>query len=210
MSYQVWYKRALPHWQPRGVPIFITWRLAGSLPAAVVAALAAERARIAQDPRTQDAHSDWAINAHKRLFERCDDELHIQKSGPRWLAQPEIAAIVCDVMHQCEDECMYRLYAYTVMSNHLHVLLQPLEDAQTGQPVPLARITQVLKGRTARFANQKLGREGQRFWARESYDHWSRNENETRRVVAYILNNPVKAGLVTDSSAWPWSWAAEL
>ena len=209
MSYQVWYKRVLPHWQPGEVPLFITWRLAGSLPATVLADIAAEKERMARDPRAQDEHSDWAINTHKRLFARWDDELH-KLSGPHWLAQPEIAAIVRDTLHQCEDERLYRLYAYTVMSNHVHVLLQPLENVQTGSPVALARITQILKGRTARFANQRLGLTGQRFWARESYDHWSRNENETRRIVAYILNNPVKAGLVTDPAAWPWSWAAEL
>lgn len=189
--------------------MFITWRLADSLPATFLADFAAEQERIANDLRAQDEHSDWAINAYKRLFVRWDDELH-KMSGPCWLAQPEIAAIVGDAMYQGEDERLYRLYAYTVMSNHVHVLLHPLEDAQTGQPVPLARITQVLKGRTARFANQQLGRTGQRFWARESYDHWARNENETRRIVAYILDNPVKAGLVTEPSAWPWSWAAEL
>jgi putative transposase len=209
MSYQVWYRRALPHWQPGGVPLFITWRLADSLPAVFLADFAAEQERIAHDPRAQDEHSDWATNAYKRLFVRWDDELH-KLSGPRWLAQPEIAAIVRDAMHQGQDEHLYRLYAYTVMSNHVHVLLQPLEDAQTGQPAPLARITQLLKGRTARFANQHLRRTGQRFWARESYDHWSRNEGETRRIVAYILDNPVKAGLVAEPSAWPWSWAAEL
>ncbi len=209
MVYQVWYRRVLPHWQPAGVPFFLTWRLAGSLPANVLAEFAAEEERIASDPRAKDEHSDWVINAYKRLFERQDNELHTL-NGPRWLAQPDIAAIVRDAMHQGVNERMYRLYAYTVMSNHVHVLLQPLEDAETGQPVPLARITQMLKGRTARFANQKLGRTGHPFWARESYDHWSRNENETRRIVAYILNNPVKAGLVTDSSAWPWSWAVEL
>src|ERR1700736_4160188 len=26
------YRRRLPHWQPEGVPIFLTWRLYGSLP----------------------------------------------------------------------------------------------------------------------------------------------------------------------------------
>lgn len=209
MSYQLWYRRNLPHWQPGGVPFFITWRLAGSLPTAFVAEYAAEQERIAQDPRAKDEHSDWAINAYKRLFVRGDDELH-KMDSPRWLAQPDIAAIVRDVMHQGEDEHLYRLYAYTVMSNHVHILLHPLEDVQTGKPVPLARITQMLKGRSARFANLKLGRVGQHFWVHESYDHWPRNENETRRIVAYILNNPVKAGLVSEAFDWPWSWAAEF
>ena len=55
---------------------------------------------------------------------------------------------------------------------------------------------QGLKGYTAREANRLLGRTGQPFWQGESYDHWVRDETEFIRIIAYIENNPVKAGLV--------------
>jgi putative transposase len=42
-----------------------------------------------------------------------------------------------------------------------------------------------------------LGRTGEPFWRRESYDHWVRNDDEWRRIAAYIENNPVKAGLAS-------------
>lgn len=209
MPYKLWHKRRLPHWQPGGVPIFITWRLAGSLPAVVLKQFAEARQRIANDERAQDNHSDWAIIQHKRLFARWDDELHVAK-GPYWLAEPDIARCVQEALHYAAEEKLYLLYAYTIMSNHVHVLMHPLEDPKTESPVPLARITHLLKGRTARAANQMLDRTGQRFWARESYDHWSRNEQETRRIVAYIMNNPAKAGLVAKADDWPWSWVAEM
>jgi REP element-mobilizing transposase RayT len=85
------------------------------------------------------------------------------------------------------------------MSNHVHVLIRPLQ-----QPT---RLLQSLKGTTAREANLILVRTGQPFWQRESYDHCARDEPELERIVAYIENNPVKAGLVAKPSAYRWSSA---
>jgi putative DNA methylase len=65
----------------------------------------------------------------------------------------------------------------------------------------------MLKGGTAREANKRLGVAGVPFWQRESYDHWARNEEEFQRIVAYIENNPVKAGLVAKASDYRWSSA---
>lgn len=36
-----------------------------------------------------------------------------------------------------------------------------------------------------------------------------RNPQEFERAAAYIVNNPVKAGLVEDWGDWPWTWIAE-
>ena len=64
---------------------------------------------------------------------------------------------------------------------------------------------QSLKGYTARKANHILGRSGA-FWHHESYDHCVRNPNEWQRIVSYVLNNPVKAGLVDEWENWRWSY----
>jgi len=69
-----------------------------------------------------------------------------------------------------------------------------------------------LKGFTATQANRVLRRKGE-FWGHESYDHFVRNENELGRIIRYVLNNPVKAGLAARWQDWPWSysryWTAE-
>ncbi len=93
----------------------------------------------------------------------------------------------------------FRLHAYVVMPNHVHILIEP--------NVPLARITHRVKGTSARAANQILGRDGQRFWQDESFDHWVRNAAEFTRIKNYVEQNPVKAGLVTTASDRPWSSA---
>ncbi len=63
----------------------------------------------------------------------------------------------------------------------------------------------MLKGSTARECNKLLKRTGA-FWQHESYDHVVRNEDELRRIVEYVLNNPVKAGLVEVEEDWMWSY----
>jgi REP element-mobilizing transposase RayT len=85
------------------------------------------------------------------------------------------------------------------MPNHVHVLILP--------HVALPQITHWIKGTTAREANRLLGRTGELFWQDESFDHWVRNEREFHRIVAYIEENPVSAGLVATAEDWPWSSA---
>lgn len=75
----------------------------------------------------------------------------------------------------------------------------------TDEYYSLAAIMASLKGYTAREANKLLGRKGQ-FWQHESYDRVVRDEDELMRVLAYIIDNPVKAGLVKDANEWPWTY----
>ncbi len=51
-------------------------------------------------------------------------------------------------------------------------------------------------------------RSGQ-FWQNESYDHIIRNSAEYRNVINYVINNPVKAGLIDDASNWKWTYIAD-
>jgi REP-associated tyrosine transposase len=65
-----------------------------------------------------------------------------------------------------------------------------------------------LKGFTAWECNRALGRKGT-FWQQESYDHVIRDSAEFQRIVRYVLNNPVKAGLVKDWREWKWNYRRE-
>jgi len=85
------------------------------------------------------------------------------------------------------------------MANHVPLLILPKIDP--------SHLLKSLKGATAREANRLLGRTGEPFWQKESYDHWVRNQAEFSRIRAYIENNPVKAGLVRTPEDYPWSSA---
>jgi putative transposase len=176
MSY---YQRTLPHWHPDGAPLFLTWRLFGSLPAPA--------------PDSYPTQPGRAFVLIDRCLDRAD-------FGPQWLRDDRIARRMVDAFNYGQQVLeFYKLYAYVIMLNHVHILLQP--------DVPLARITKSIKGYTAREANLLLKRTGSPFWQYESYDHWVRNEREFHKITAYIENNPVSAGFVSRPEDWRWSSA---
>ncbi len=94
------------------------------------------------------------------------------------------------------DQRHYRLHSFVVMPNHVHLLITPL--------VEVSKVTQSLKRFTGLAGNRILGLTGP-FWQRESYDHLVRDDVEFRKIVNYIENNPVKAGLALSPAEFPWS-----
>jgi REP element-mobilizing transposase RayT len=129
-----------------------------------------------------------------------DCSLDRAETGPTWLKDPRVAKLVVEAFQYGQDVLhLYDLKAWVVLSNHIHLLIHPHAD--------LARITEALKGYTASRANHILQRRRIPFWQDESFDHWIRSDAEFRKVVRYIENNPVKAGLVARAEDWPWSSA---
>lgn len=188
------YRRNLPHWHPEGKTIFLTWRLYRSLPASLL-------------KKTPTARNGCATNASEVVLEdspgkqflRFDAALDSARSGPLWLADPELANYAEYPIVRGAELGRYRLHAYVIMPNHVHILLEPR--------LPLAKIAGVIKGVAARDANATLGRRGKPFWQDESFDHWIRNSAELERVRHYIEWNPVRAGLAARPEDWKWSSA---
>jgi putative transposase len=185
------YRRNLPHWHPQGKPIFLTWRLYGSLPKDFLGRLGIKQGT---------GRSACATQSTAKKFLSLDAELDRGAYGPRWLQQPEVAQCVQDAIFHGARRDHYTLYAYVIMPNHVHILIEP--------KLPLARITGSLKGVSARSANLALGRVGRHFWQDESFDHWVRSKAEFERISSYIEHNPVTAGLAERSEDWGWSSAA--
>jgi len=212
------YKRNLPHWQPLGATFFITWRLCDSMPRSALEQIEATRRLLERESaRAGETEEERKIRHFKKLFALYDGLLDKAEGGRPWLKDEKIAAVVENALLRRYAN-LYTLWAYVVMPNHVHVFLRPKLIARTEvratiddwqEYVPLNKITQCLKGSSARDANNILGRTGQSFWQEESYDHWARDDDEFYRIIAYIENNPVKAGLAPLPEGWPWSSAAE-
>ncbi|HWO02781.1 MAG TPA: hypothetical protein VNS63_26305 [Blastocatellia bacterium] len=215
-QFKTYYRRNLPHWQPPGAAIFLTWQLDGSLPRSARDRLAATRALLNREAaRAGEDSVQRQSRHHKKQFAVLDQILDKAESGPLWLKQERIAGIIEAAMLSRYRE-LYTLWAYVVMANHVHALLQPKPaPTSTGgyasEPLyrPIKDITKRLKGYTSLEANRLLGRTGQSFWQQESFDHWARDEAEFYRIIAYIEGNPVKAGLVLRPDHWRWSSAHE-
>jgi len=127
-----------------------------------------------------------------------DRLLDESRRGPLYLSTPEIAREVKCAIRDADGR-NYNLHAFVIMPNHVHMLITPLID--------LPRLMQLLKGSTACYGNQFWRREGP-FWQNERYDHLVRSGEEFRKIEMYILENPVKAGLVTAAELHPWSSAS--
>jgi len=199
-DYKPYYKRNLPHIQPPGATFFITFRLWGSLPTSVIQQLIDEEKRANENAsRSHGNHLELEEKLHEQIFTRLDHYLHQTKQGPDHLSNPDVIDIVARTM-RTEDHTLYELLAYCIMPNHVHLLIKPLPSS-SGIEHSLASILQKLKGRTAFEVNQYLHSSGH-FWQQESYDHFVRDAKELQRVVRYILNNPVTAGLTGSWRNW--------
>jgi putative transposase len=174
-----YHQRKLPHIIPDAVPIFFTWRLHGSLPAS----------RLFATPKTSGAE-----------FRTADRELACSKIGPMWLKDPLVASMVADEIKATASRFhRYALLEFVVMPNHLHLLAIP-----HGNP---SDILHVLKGVTARRGNRLLSRTGLPFWQDETFDHWVRHVGQLLKIRNYIVNDPVKCGLVSRPQDYRWSSA---
>ena len=172
------HQRRLPHWQPSGKNLFLTWHLAGSLP--------------------RNRFPPSGALSSGQAFVWLDRYLDEARCGPIWLEREEIASAVVNVIQYGANHLRhFDLHAFVIMANHVHLLIQPR--------VSPSKLLQSVKGFSAREANKLLGRTGQPFWQAESYDHWIRDEPEFQRVRRYIEHNPVRAGLVTKPEDYRWS-----
>jgi len=132
--------------------------------------------------------------------------------GPHWLKKPGVAKIIEEAIHS-HDGISYDLVAYCIMLNHVHMIFELLATNSTASTskqnkkstYAVTRILRLIKGSTARYCNEFLSRSGS-FWQHESYDHVIRSEDELVRTIWYVLENPVKAGLVEDWKLWPWTF----
>jgi len=220
---KTYYRRHLPHYQPPKATYHIVFRLAGSLPEAVIELLRLEREQAERAiEKTKDENERNRLMREHRwsYFQRFDALLDGNSTGPHWLKEPTVASIVKEALHY-RDGKEYDLLAYCIMPNHVHVVFtvgrsgtpsteqnnraKGRNDIPTYNAKPMFRILQSLKRHTARKCNAILKRSGP-FWQDESYDHLVRDDNELERTIWYVLNNPVDAELVDSWEKWPWTY----
>ncbi len=197
----VFYKRHLPHWQPEEAELFITFRLADSLPVEAIKRLKYYRKQLQKEAK-KNLHS----KIESKLFQKYEAFLDQAESGPLWLKEEKVAQIVQKSLHFYDNKD-YDLYAYCIMPNHVHVVFKMLdiERDQDKHTYSVTKILHSIKSYTALECNKILNRKGP-FWQSESYDRVIRDSDELENTIAYTLNNPVKAGLVKHWRDWPYTY----
>lgn len=102
-------------------------------------------------------------------------------------------------------ETKFNLYVATIMPDHAHLILTPLTDIKNQRIYPLHEVMRAMKSYSARRINERLGGSG-RIWQQESFDHVLRSSESLDAKIAYVLANPVRAGLVSVPEEYPWVW----
>lgn len=95
-----------------------------------------------------------------------------------------------------EHSRRYHLYLGVLMPDHVHLIVQPLEQ-QPGCWHNISTIMKSIKGISARRINLLQNTTGN-VWQSEYFDRIVRDQDELLGKWNYILNNPVKAGIVAD------------
>jgi REP element-mobilizing transposase RayT len=231
-EYKQYYERHRPHIHPPDATFFITFRLFGSIPKAVIREYLAKKdwlnkelQRIENKTKNEpdkivETQQQILLDFKRTWFKKFEDILDLAKDGPMWLSIDEVRQIVAKKLQE-DDEKKYRLDAFCIMSNHVHVVLKPhiseanlLEIKVENKPKfvstesTLPQIMQSIKVITARKANLHLNKTGS-FWETESYDHYIREEDEFNRIIKYTINNAVKANLVKHWKDWKGTYLAD-
>ncbi len=218
-EYRGWYSRGyLPHLDETGLLQSITFRLADSLP----------QEKLRQIEELSRSEPEEKRDTQRRTeIERWLD----RGIGCCVLRHPELAQVVEDALLH-GDGSKYRLLAWCIMPNHVHVLIEPI--------IPLAEIVKGWKSFTSRWAKKHWNEleafldasasspthmiadedigvprgapkasadKFWRLWQRDYWDRYIRDDAHLQSVIDYIHANPVKAGLCSSTSEWRWSSA---
>jgi len=198
------HRRFLPHHQETGQIISLTLRLEGTLPHHIIA-LIQEMKSVMADKGDQltDSLQLQLYEHYHQLLAMYDDQLGKHKPAGIDLSKPDFARVVTTAFHFYADS-LYQLYAYCVMPNHIHLLIRPLPQ-KSGQYAKTSDIVRRIKGYTG-FKLNELNNSTTTVWHPDYFDRFVRNAKDLYNLVQYILNNPHKAGLVTEQNAWPYSY----
>jgi REP element-mobilizing transposase RayT len=192
-GFELRYGSNLTHWTQIGAAYAVTFRLADSLPADVVDDWERERRDIIHEAKVRRGSlTDFHRERLSKLFSEKVERFLDRGVGNCWLRDERIATVVRDALLFFEGD-RYILYAWCIMPNHVHVVLQP----KAGFELP--DILHSWKSFTALKANRILNA-GQQFWQPESYDHLIRDEQDLINQIRYVEQNPAEAGLTN----WRW------
>ena len=182
----------LPHWHQDGKYVFVTFRLADSLPQAKLKELKEEK-----EIWLKNHPKPWSDKIEKEYYTKFAskaDKWLDNNYGECLLKQPQNRQIVEDALTFFDGE-RYNLIAFVVMPNHVHLLMQMKEGAN------LESVMYSIKSFTAKKINETMNRSGS-FWQSEYFDRIIRSEEHYRHTLNYIIANNRELARVKDGEGF--------
>ena len=181
-GFRGWHTRGyLPHFDKPGLVQMVTYRLDDAMP----------------HERRAEWETIFLLEDEREKFRKIEAYLDAGY-GSCLLRRTEVAELVEEnLLHGDGDR--YRLLAWVIMPNHVHVLFETTR-------LPLGKVLHGWKSYTAHRIAETLGTPGT-IWQPDYFDRYLRDQEHFNRAVRYIERNPVKAGLASTPEEWRWSSA---
>jgi putative transposase len=114
----------------------------------------------------------------------------------------EVVASVIDILKSTAEQKSFLVWAYCFMPDHVHLLMEGKNSS-----ADMKMFVALFKQRTAYWFKRI---HGVQLWEANYYEHVLRNDEATRAVARYIIQNPVRKGLLEDCGTYPYSGSFEL
>ena len=118
-------------------------------------------------------------------------------SGQSPFVRDDLNRLVLDILQGEQERYGCAVLTYCLMPDHLHFLVSPRDDG-----VSVLTFVDRFKGKSTN-ASWKLGWKG-KLWQPRCYDHIVRTDENLLAIAQYILDNPLRQGLVDADADWPW------
>jgi putative transposase len=112
----------------------------------------------------------------------------------RFLNATVVELVLAQILRAAADE-QFAVPAYCFMPDHAHLLVEAKTDASNA-------LRFISRSKQLSGFHYKQ-RHGHRLWQRYGYEHVLRDDEDTRRVARYILENPIRGGLVRCAKDYP-------
>jgi putative transposase len=137
---------------------------------------------------------------------QCDDKQHFVTfcTDHRWILPEHLRSTVLECcLH--DNGFKFDLRVAVVMPDHIHMIFTPLVNQHAMEVYSLGQIMNAIKGASAHMINKMMSRKG-RVWQPESFDHVLRSSENLDAKIIYVLENPVRRGLVGEWAEYRWIW----
>ena len=206
-----------PHFHHFGATFSVTTMVRDAVPRQELETLREKRAIALGEISASNSciSNDRKSEIHEDFERQMEYLLNARRSQEHPFRVKRAAQIVLERLKALDDR-YYILHAACVMSNHLHLLIdfsiQVPEDWDGQKEIPgycnLSEVMRRLKGGISFQINKECQRNGT-LWAAGYYDRNIRSAKHFRKVLAYIINNPVNAGLVEQWNEFPYTYLSE-
>ncbi len=117
------------------------------------------------------------------------------KRGSNQIANETAATALLESLRKRKEVQQWYPHLFLIMPDHIHGLFTFASDRKIE--------------RTIEDWKRWHSRQHGILWQRLFFEHRLRNDEQTREKADYIIQNPVRAGLVLKAEDWPYIWNSD-